>query len=42
MARDVYSIEVQNYGIAYSPSQSRQPLCIVSITIYKLFSFVLI
>ena len=30
MARDVSLIEVKNHGIVCPPSQSRQPLCIVS------------
>ena len=39
MARDVSHIEVQNYGMACQPSQSRQPPCIVSRKLFKKCSF---
>ena len=35
MARDAFRIEVQNYGMACQPSQSRQPPCIVSRKLSK-------
>ena len=42
MARDVSLIEVQKYGKACPPSQSRLPLCIVSRKLFRNCFFIVI